>query len=178
MCCSQQQLDLLLPAIVPVFLYANCDGSFPTCFCVCGYHLKKCWPILSCSQVITKYIVIVEIPSSCCGILILLLFWWTFWHLCCPPVSHNSLLATICVPHSCFFLGVVRAVLCMLVLLWQDASGMKKGRCRGLKGLSAIYYISGWRSLFYFLKYFICNFCFKGITELIIMAKRAENLYS
>lgn len=141
MYCSQW--DLLLPAIVPVFLYANCDGSFPTCFCVCEYHLKKCLTILSWSQAITiEKNVMVEIPSSCWGILILLLFWWTFWHLCCPPVSHSSLLATICVPHSCFFLGVVRAVLCMLVLLWQVTSGMKKGRCRGLKGLSAIYDMS------------------------------------
>lgn len=138
MYCSQR--DLLLPAIFPVFLYANCDGSFPTCFCVCEYHLKKMFNnFILVSSHHNRENVIVEIPSSCWGILILLLFWWTFWHLCCPPVSHSSLLATICVPHSCFFLGVVRAVLCMLVLLWQVTSGMKKGRCRGLKGLSAIY---------------------------------------
>lgn len=59
-------------------------------------------------------------PSSC-DMLTLLLFWWLLGHRCWLPVSHSSLLATTCVPHSGFFLGVV-LLLVMLTRLWQLSS--------------------------------------------------------
>jgi hypothetical protein len=59
--------------------------------------------------------------SSSCEMLTLLVFWCALAHLCWLPVSHSSLLATTCVPHSVFFLGVVR-LLGTLTRRWQTSS--------------------------------------------------------